>query len=339
MWLVCEILDWVLTFGVLIYGFMVLMAPRARIHPVFAFFLYWLFLVFAMNYLFIQFGHVTFGGHDYSAWLPLLCPLFAIVAAVLLPFVPMLEEFTLTVLIVMMIAGWYNFDTTLSVATTSAFIIMLILGFMRITYIIQVFTVAFASAAVVTLSVLGPLLQINRFHDSLNLPPECDNHVNMFLICDIQCSSILNDPSALVHSLWIMAFVMLFIFHLLLVWRMAPDLYDKAQLQSLCWCCACCKCCQHVKIQTGQLATPPSREWFEDKPSLITVQPIHSPGSVGDEDARSPSPRSSGRRAYTQVRREEDQGFAGLVLMPQEDANDDPDDYIHPVDLHGVESL
>lgn len=260
MWVICQVFDWFTTVAFFFFAFFVMLTPRARLHPIISFLLAWGLLMYGYDYFFVQFGHTSFGGHDYSSYLPLLCPLFAVVTAIILPFAPFTTEFTLVGLVIMMIAGWYNFDTTLSVGFVATFVILMIVGFLRIAYIMQVFVIAFTVAGLLAISGIAMLLEIDVLRGDLELDPVCDNHVNLILICDIRCSNVLNDPDAVMHSAWVILFLLAFVFRLLGVWRYAPDIHDAEQMKAVCWCCPW-KCCRRVQVNTSRAVEPPGPSW------------------------------------------------------------------------------
>lgn len=329
MQLVCLVFDWAVTAAFLLYALVVIFVPRARLHPLIPATLVWGFLMYAGDYFFVQFGHTTIGGHDYSEYLTLLTPIFAFILLVGLAFMPIAVEFVIVTLMVMMICGWYNFDVTLSTAFTAAFIIIVVIGFLRLAYIMQVFLLAIVVSALISVSVFAMIVQWNLAHTDLTLDDVCDDHINMILVCDIRCGQILTDPNAFMHSFFVVLCIVLIVFRLLVVFRLASDIWDEEQLQSLCWCCRCCRCFKW-SAPADRMVPPPTR-WFT----------FPSADEQGKQDSKKvfstktkPKTKSNGHHSqYTRVDEPEDlelnldegdEEDLGLELELVDDNDDEP---------------
>lgn len=231
----CLYLDWLLTVLLTVFALVVYCIPRERYHPMLMLVLAWSFFSWPLQFFFLEYGVSTLKNTGHADLVLLLIPVMAIVVVALLWCLRCFIVLVLTMLIALMISQTQLIDISIPISFAIGVMVWLLLWYSSVSNIVQGFVVSVYTAGNLTFGLASMILETSTPTNSLT--PSCSEHFNMWLTCDVDCSSIVVFDTTGARLGVGFAFLALFVLRLLIQWIFTKSFYRKPKLKSSCCCC------------------------------------------------------------------------------------------------------
>lgn len=228
----CLYCDWVFTTLLTVLVFVVYFVPKTRYHPTISFFVAWSFFCWVLQFFFLEYGVSTLESSGHANQITLAILAMALVPVLVLWLLACFVDLALIMLMILVVSQTQVIDVSIPVAFAIALVGWLLMTWSPVSNIKQAFAMAVYTSGFVVFGVSAIILNTSTAVGVL--PVECQQHFNMWLTCDAQCSGILTYDSAAVRVSWALAFLVAAVLRLLMTWIFTPAFFQRPKLQSSC---------------------------------------------------------------------------------------------------------
>ncbi len=231
----CLSADWVFTPVVTVISIAIFVWPVKRLHCTASLILSYFFLCYALEFFLLDFAVDSVNKMGHPEWLTLSIPAMAIAGVIALFLLMWIAEWIIVTVAIMMMAQTDLYYISLPIAVVIGFAVWAFLSLSGWANVKHIFTIALFGAANIVIGFAGIFLEVSTAMD--NLPYECQKHLNMFLLCDASCSSILVYSSPALRVGLVAAGMFLMLLRIFTICFCCGGCSDEPKLKSNCCFC------------------------------------------------------------------------------------------------------